>query len=192
MARDTMTVGSADDGLAAGFLLAPVALALSRHRIIEACNGAFATLFRKEPEAFAGRSLVQIYPSVDAFADVVDRWVGPLREQGHYADERFMKRADGDVFWCRVAGRALIPADPLARAVWCFTEMPTPVHLDAALSRRERDVACHMASGRTSKEIAKMLGLSPRTVEGHRLRLMRKLKVRNAAELHSRIRAGFA
>lgn len=181
-----------DDGqdLAIGFLEAPVALALSRHRIIQACNGAFAQLFGHEVEALIGRSLVQIYPSVDAFADVVDHWMAPLRERGQFADERFMRRGDGELFWCRVAGRTLTPADPLGRAVWSFTELPTPAHLDGALSRRERDVACHVARGRTSKEIAQLMGLSPRTVEGHRLRLMRKLKVRNTAELNARIRAG--
>ena len=176
--------------LAEGFLSAPVALALSRHRIIAACNGAFADLFRTDPQALAGRSLAQLYPSVDAFADVVDHWLAPLREGGAFADERFMKRADGELFWCRVAGRSLSPADPLARAVWSFGELPTPPYLDATLSRRERDVACHVARGRTSKEIAKLLGLSPRTVEGHRLRLMRKLKVNNAAELNLRIGGG--
>jgi len=175
--------------LVLGFRMAPVALALSKHRIIHACNDAFATLFRREVEMLTGRSLAQIYPCVDDFAAVVDRWMAPLRERGLFADERFMKRSDGEIFWCRVAGQTLTPADPLALAVWSFTELPTPVHLDGALSRRERDVACHVARGRTSKEIAKLLGLSPRTVEGHRLRLMRKLQVRNAAELNALVEA---
>lgn len=183
-------MGLGEGDLTDGFLAAPVALALSRHRMIHACNGAFAALFRNEVEGLAGRSLAQIYPSLDAFAEVVDRWLGPLRECGQFADERFMKRADGEVFWCRVAGRTLTPADPLARAVWSFIELPTPVHQNAALSGREQAVACHVARGRTSKEIAKLMGLSPRTVEGHRLRLMRKLKARNVAELNARIRAG--
>lgn len=182
-----MTIETAD--LALGFLEAPVALALSRHRIIQACNGAFGALFHGDAQTLTGRSLAQFYPTVNAFADVVAPWLGPLREMGQFADERFMKRCDGEIFWCRVTGRTLTPADPLALSVWSFAELPTPVHLDRALSRRERDVACHVARGRTSKEIASLLGLSPRTVEGHRLRLMRKLKVRNAAELNALIEA---
>lgn len=178
-----------DSDLAVGFQQAPVALALSKHRIIHVCNDAFAALFRRPAEALVGRSLAQIYPCVDDFAGVVERWMAPLRERGLFADERLMKRCDGEVFWCRVSGRTLTPADPMALAVWSFAELPTPVHLDGTLSRRERDVACHVARGRTSKEIAKLLGLSPRTVEGHRLRLMRKLKVHNLAELHALIEA---
>lgn len=174
---------------ALAFQRAPVALALSRYRIIQLCNDAFIELFRHDGEGLVGRSLAQIYPSVNAFADVVEPWLVALREKGHYADERFMKRSDGALFWCRVAGRTLTPADPLALAVWSFSALPTPLHLDPALSRREREVAGHMAHGRTSKEIATLLGVSPRTVEGHRLRLMRKLKVRNAAELQALIAA---
>ncbi len=171
------------DELALAFRCAPVALALSRYRIIEVCNDAFAQLFRRDADALTGKSLAQLYPTVDAFAEVVDRWLGPLRDTGQFADERFMRRCDGEVFWCRVAGRTMTPADPLALAVWSFSELRTPVHLNAALSGRERDVAWHVARGLTSKEIAKLLGLSPRTVEGHRLRLMRKLEVANAVEL---------
>lgn len=184
-----MPVNVENSDLAVAFQKAPVALALSRYRIIQACNEAFTELFRRGAEGLIGRSLAQIYPSVNAFADVVDPWLAPLREIGHYADERFMKRCDGELFWCRVAGRTLTPADPLALSVWSFSELPTPVHLDHALSGREREVACHVARGRTSKEIATLLGVSPRTVEGHRLRLMRKLKVRNAAELNALIEA---
>lgn len=182
-----MTIEPSDQVLA--FQEAPVALALARYRIIQACNSAFGALFRGEAGALTGRSLAQFYPSVNAFADVVAPWLGPLREKGQFADERFMKRCDGEIFWCRVTGRTLSPADPLALSIWSFAELPIPVHLDRALSRRERDIACHVARGRTSKEIATLLGLSPRTVEGHRLRLMRKLKVRNAAELNALIRA---
>lgn len=50
------------------------------------------------------------------------------------------------------------------------------------LSRRERDVLDGILQGESSKEIARRLDLSPRTVEMHRARMMRKLSVRNAVE----------
>jgi DNA-binding CsgD family transcriptional regulator len=40
-----------------------------------------------------------------------------------------------------------------------------------------------IAQGMTSKEIAKQLGISPRTVETHRAHLMEKLHVHNVAAL---------
>lgn len=51
------------------------------------------------------------------------------------------------------------------------------------LSPREREVVTRLASGMTSKEMARELGLSPRTVEMHRARLLRKMGVRTTAQL---------
>jgi RNA polymerase sigma factor (sigma-70 family) len=53
----------------------------------------------------------------------------------------------------------------------------------ARLTAREREVLEHAARGLHSKEIAALLGISPRTVEVHRMRIMEKLEVRNVAEL---------
>lgn len=49
------------------------------------------------------------------------------------------------------------------------------------LSPRELEVLRMIANGLRTREIAKALGLSPKTVERHRGSLMRKIKVRNAA-----------
>ena len=51
------------------------------------------------------------------------------------------------------------------------------------LSQREREVLQLMAEGKTTKKIARQLHISPKTVEGHRLRLMAKLKMDNVAKL---------
>jgi RNA polymerase sigma factor (sigma-70 family) len=52
-----------------------------------------------------------------------------------------------------------------------------------ALTPREREVLEHAARGLHAKEIAAVLGISPRTVEVHKTRIMEKLGVRNVAEL---------
>ncbi len=52
-----------------------------------------------------------------------------------------------------------------------------------ALPQRQRQVLARIADGLTTREIAQRLGLSPKTVETHRSRLMRRLGVRNLAEL---------
>jgi RNA polymerase sigma factor (sigma-70 family) len=51
------------------------------------------------------------------------------------------------------------------------------------LTAREREVLEHAARGLHAKEIASALGISPRTVEVHKSRIMEKLGVRNVAEL---------
>jgi RNA polymerase sigma factor (sigma-70 family) len=53
----------------------------------------------------------------------------------------------------------------------------------AALTPREQEVLEHAARGLHAKEIAAALGISPRTVEVHKTRIMEKLGVRNVAEL---------
>ncbi len=53
----------------------------------------------------------------------------------------------------------------------------------SALTKRERDVLRELAAGKQSKEIARSLNLSPRTVEAHRAKIMRRLRVSNFADL---------
>jgi len=53
----------------------------------------------------------------------------------------------------------------------------------AALSEREREVFHHVAAGEMNKVIAQDLGISVRTVEVHRSRVMEKLGVRSLAQL---------
>ena len=51
------------------------------------------------------------------------------------------------------------------------------------LTTREREVLQMVAEGRTSTEIADRLFISPRTAEGHRANVMRKLGLQNQADL---------
>ena len=51
------------------------------------------------------------------------------------------------------------------------------------LTRREREVLARVISGASNKEAGRTLGISPRTVEVHRARIMDKLGARNAADL---------
>lgn len=53
----------------------------------------------------------------------------------------------------------------------------------ATLTIREKEVLDHMLAGRTSKEIARALAISPRTAEAHRRNLLRKFGASSAKEL---------
>lgn len=51
------------------------------------------------------------------------------------------------------------------------------------LTPREREVLSQITSGASNKEAGRRLGISPRTIEVHRARIMDKLGARNAADL---------
>jgi len=166
---------------------APIGLVLTENRIIRACNPAFAEMFGYRCEQLIDRSFAILYPSLEEFEKIRDVGVKPLRETGRYSDERVMARSDGRLFWCRVRGKTLTSeGDPLARAVWSFADLsherPVP-----KLSTRERQIVMHLAEGRTSKEIARLIDISPRTVETYRATLLKKFQAGNVAELLSHL-----
>ncbi len=53
----------------------------------------------------------------------------------------------------------------------------------ASLTPRESEVLTYVVRGQASREIAEVLGVSARTIEKHRERLMRKMKASSTAEL---------
>lgn len=56
-------------------------------------------------------------------------------------------------------------------------------HLLASLTPREREVMDLVVAGRHNREIAETLGISPRTVEVHKARMVAKLGVENVPDL---------
>ena len=169
------------------FQLAPLGLVLSRDRVIEDCNDALARIFRCDRQALIGQSFRVLYPSPDEFERIGERIAPIMTAQGSYADDRIMKRADGELFWCHVTGRALERHAPLAAGVWTFEDLSATRRVAVELTPREREVAAQLATGKTSKQIGRVLDISPRTVDIYRARLMRKYDTGNATELLQRL-----
>jgi len=57
------------------------------------------------------------------------------------------------------------------------------VDVDSPLTPREREVVQLLAEGKSSKEVASVLGISVKTAETHRINLMRKLDCHSVAEV---------
>ncbi len=172
------------------FDLAPVGLCLSRHRRIVDCNQALCEMFAAPRDALIGASFQVLYPSADEYERLGARMAPILNTRGHYADDRIMKRADGDLFWCHVMGRALNRDSPHEAGIWSFEDLSAQRPVKAELTPREREVAARLLDGMTSKEIGKTLAISHRTVEIYRARLMRKYKANTTADLVHKLMAG--
>ncbi len=81
----------------------------------------------------------------------------------------------------------------LAREVW--EQRVRGINLElllARLSDREKDILQSLSLGQTSKEIARTLGISPKTVDVHRANVMRKLEVTTYRDLVNKLRGIYA
>ena len=156
------------------FQLAPVGLILSRQRHIVDCNERVCEIFGATPAQLVGQSFRILYPSADEYERIGERMAPILNAHGVYADNRVMQRVGGahagEPFWCHVTGRAIDRAAPL--------------------TAREREVAALLMQGLTSKAIGRVLGISHRTVEIYRARLMRKYGASTAADLVQKLMGG--
>jgi PAS domain S-box-containing protein len=176
------------------FDLAPVGLVLSSNRSIVDCNQHLCEMFGAAREQLIGQSFMMLYPSVDEYERIGARMLPILNATGIYSDNRIMKRVDGrtkgEVFWCHVTGRALNRSAPHEAGIWTFEDLSASRPVTAELTAREREVAAHLMSGLTSKEIGRALIISHRTVEIYRARLMRKFKASTTADLVQKLMAG--
>jgi PAS domain S-box-containing protein len=177
----------AADEVALAFDLAPVGLCVSRDRIIQRCNAAFGAMFGDVPKKLEGLSLECLYPSRAEFEHIGAQGLPVMQRTGHYSDERIMRHRSGRLFWCHVAGRSLRRDDPFAFAVWMFEDISARRPVAVELTVREREIVRQLAAGLSTKEIARALSVSPRTIDGHRARIMKKVGARSASEMISRL-----
>ncbi|MFT3816684.1 MAG: PAS and helix-turn-helix domain-containing protein [Rubrivivax sp.] len=169
------------------FMHAPVGQAIGRDRVIAACNHAFSKTFRVPIGDLLGKTFQALYPTQEDFERTGRRIAPILGRNGSYADDRIMKRGDGELFWVHVSGATLTPKDPFEVTLWAFTDLSTQRKVNSALrgsmTPRERDIAALFTQGRTAKEIGKELEISHRTVDIYRTRLLRKYGVSSTPDL---------
>lgn len=172
------------------FDMAPVGLVISRNRIMMDCNEQLCTMFGASREVLIGQSFQVLYPSAQEYERLGERIAPIMSVTGLYSDSRIMQRATGETFWCHVSGRTLERGNPHAAGVWSFEDLSAQRPVKAGLTGREREVAARLLEGLTSKEMGKALGISHRTVEIYRARLMRKYGAATAADLVRKLALG--
>lgn len=171
------------------FRESPVAHLVVRYRRIVEVNSALERLFGFARADLVGRSVQRLYPSTADFQRIGEVCEAELRQgtSTYYEDKRFMQTLDGQVFWARARGVTVTPEDPFKLMVWSFDKVDEKTYQSVTLTPREREIAPLIGQGMTSKQIGERLGISHRTVETHRARLMKKFDVNNTAQLVSQI-----
>lgn len=160
---------------------------ITEHRCIRRCNRSFAALFGYSMEALTGELVLKLYPCQSDYYEIGRRCLNAMLDKTTYEDERFMQHRNGEIFWARARGITLTPLDPFAFMIWNFERIQHRPVKTTSLTPREQEIAGYIANGLTCKETANLLGISHRTVEIHRARIMHKLDAKNTAELVSRI-----
>ena len=171
------------------FKVSPAPQLITSHRMMLDCNEAFLRLFGYQRDELLNHLTLLIYPSQADYHAIGKRSLEWLHDSpsDSYSDERFMQHKNGEVFWAKSHGYTLTPDDPFKLMVWHFERLNRTQHATGDLTPREREIAMHIVNGLKSKEIAKQLEISHRTVEVHRARLMKKLQAKNIVELVSKI-----
>lgn len=165
------------------FQHAPVGMCISVDRVIQSSNSALTDMFGYAHGDLDGKSFLVLYPTLTEFLRTGDRIIPIMNARGRYSDERIMRRENGELFWCHVSGRALDSTVPLGPGIWTFEDVSEKRPVTAELTPREREIAALLVEGKTSKIIARETDLSPRTVEMHRAKLMRKFSASTSSEL---------
>jgi len=95
-----------------------VGFALLRDRIIVRCNRRYEEILGYGPGELAGKPVRLFYPSDDSYESHGIRPYEVLARGEVYTTETTYRRRNGTLFWARVTGAAVNPADPLRGSIW--------------------------------------------------------------------------
>jgi DNA-binding NarL/FixJ family response regulator len=170
--------------------------------IAEASNGheALAHAVRFRPDIIIMDLLMPQMDGLDATRRVLDSAPeSRILALGEIVTEGIIEKAlrAGALGYVRIADaeRDLIPAvEALLQGRTFFTaqvvrqlcqdlRQQTPTNGHSALTPREAEIVQRLAEGGKNRELAKLLGLSIRTVENHRARIMKKLNLSSFSDL---------
>lgn len=170
------------------FECAPLGMMVLHGHTVVACNRALCDLFDLAESRLLGMRFDALFPDGDAFETIQAAMRNARIHGGHYRETRLMRQidngADDHDSLLRQANLQYVGLDTQNGLTMCSVEaLSVPLLDHSKLTNREREVASLLRERYTAKEIGRSLGISHRTVEIYRTRLMKKYGVRNAASL---------
>ena len=123
-------------------------------------------------------SILEAAPSSPASLDpAIRQWLAPVIEIG----ESLTPLPDGRTLHARHLGQAGLGEGMVLLRATASNSAPHQRLSDAALTPRETEVLAWLAKGKTNRDIADILGMSPRTVNKHLEHIFEKLGVETRA-----------
>ncbi|MGH8703900.1 MAG: PAS domain S-box protein, partial [Burkholderiales bacterium] len=102
---------------------ATVGIAFVRSRTWQRCNPRLEEIFGYGPGEMLGKSTAVIVPSKEEFEAAGDAIHAHLSAGNTYLAERQYRRKDGELFWCKVVGKAIDPTHPDEGAIWIYDDI---------------------------------------------------------------------
>jgi PAS domain S-box-containing protein len=171
---------------------------------------AMCTFFSRAWLEFRGRDLAQeagngwlegIHPDDRAYC--IETYLSSFTSRQAFRMQYRLQRAGGDYRWIEDTGAPRFEEDGVFagfvgsaidihdRKCGIFTPDEESVRIVFALTERERQVLVLIADGKSTKEAALRLGISYKTADSHRSRILEKLGVHETASMvRYAIRAG--
>jgi PAS domain S-box-containing protein len=99
-------------------------------------NSKMTDMFGYTPEEVAGISTAALYPTPQDF-EQLGRDAYPLLSQGKtYSTERLMRRKDGSLFWCAIAGKS-VPGGQVPGSIWILQDITERKRAEETLRESE-------------------------------------------------------
>jgi diguanylate cyclase len=117
---------------------AEIGIALTRNGQFELVSLQFCQMFRCEKPDAVGQSTRMIYPTDAAFRALIAEAGPALTRNGVVDTELELVRRNGQVFWARMRGRAVVPGEVGQGTIWTIE--------DVTAAREQRERLAHTAN----------------------------------------------
>ena len=110
-------------------------IVLVRERIQQRCNRRLHEIFGYDDGELIGMPTRIWYPDEESWALTGRLAYGPIWRGETMRHELQLVRRDGHLFWARITGHAIDPADPVKGSVWMVDDISAEREAEAALKR---------------------------------------------------------